>query len=63
MKRATVALGVFFSLLASTLLASEAFILNIPVRGIANQETGMVRAVLTLNAALPGWPARAPSTR
>ena len=54
MKRATVALGVFFSLLASTLLASEAFILNIPVRGIANQETGMVRAVLTLNAAPAG---------
>ena len=54
MKRATVALGIFISLVASTLLASEAFILNIPVRGIANQETGMVRAILTLNAAPAG---------
>ena len=42
MKRATVALGILISLSTSTVLASEAFILNIPVRGIANQETGMV---------------------
>src|SRR5258706_387932 len=54
MKRATVVLGLFFSLLTSTAFASEAFILNIPIRGIANQETGMVRATLTLSAAPAG---------
>jgi hypothetical protein len=49
MKRAIVASVILFSL-ASTASASEAWILNIPIRGIANQETGMVRATLELSA-------------
>src|SRR5262245_24997034 len=54
MKQATVTLGVLVSLVTSAALGSEAFILNIPVRGNPIQETGMVRATLTLNAAPAG---------
>jgi hypothetical protein len=39
---------------ASPAAASEAWILNIPVRGNANQESGMVRATLELDAAPAG---------
>jgi hypothetical protein len=53
MKRAIVALGVLFAL-ALPAAADEAWILNIPVRFIANQETGMVRATLELSAAPAG---------
>ena len=58
MKRPIVALSVFFALAAAlqplTAAASEAWILNIPVRGIPNQESGMVRATLELSAAPAG---------
>src|SRR5256885_7897006 len=58
MKRASVALAVLVlfasALLPSTAAASEAWILNIPVRFIPNQETGMVRATLELSAAPAG---------
>jgi hypothetical protein len=58
MKRPIVALSVLFALAAalqpSTAAASEAWVLNIPVRGNANQESGMVRATLELNAAPAG---------
>lgn len=55
MKRTLGALGLVCSLaLALPALASEAFILNIPVRGIANQETGEVRVALGLSAAPAG---------
>jgi VWA domain-containing protein len=58
MKRASVALAVlvaFASVLRpSTAAASEAWILNIPVRGIPNQESGMVRTILELSAAPAG---------
>ena len=49
MKRAFLALGILFVLPPSRTEASEAFILNIPIRGIVNQETGMVKAVLGLD--------------
>jgi hypothetical protein len=48
MNRAMVALVVFS--LALPAAASEAWVLNIPVRGIANQETGMVRFTLELDS-------------
>ena len=48
MNRAMVALIVFS--LALPAAASEAWVLNIPVRGIANQETGMVRFTLELDS-------------
>ena len=60
MKRPAYALGVLvfllflFALPSPTVHASEAWILNIPIRGNANQETGMVRATLTLSAAPAG---------
>ncbi len=55
MNRAMVALAVLFAAaLPSTAAASEAWILNIPVRGIANQESGMVRATLELDSAPAG---------
>jgi hypothetical protein len=58
MKRALVALAVLVAfacvLLPSTAAASEAWILNIPVRGIPNQESGMVRTTLELSAAPAG---------
>src|ERR1700709_1554346 len=58
MKRASVALAVFVAfaslLLPSTVAASEAWILNIGVRGIPNQESGMVRINLELSAAPAG---------
>ena len=56
MKRASVALAVLvaFALLPSTAAASEAWILNIPVRGVVNQESGMVRVDLELSAAPAG---------
>ena len=50
MKRSIVILGAIFVLAAVPSMASEAWILNIPIRGIPNQETGMVRATLTLGA-------------
>ncbi|MEA2240144.1 MAG: hypothetical protein QOC81_4868 [Thermoanaerobaculia bacterium] len=58
MKRPIVALAVLFALAAalqpSIASASEAWVLNIPVRGIPNQESGMVRATLELSAAPAG---------
>jgi hypothetical protein len=58
MKRPIVALAVLFALAValqpSIASASEAWVLNIPVRGIPNQESGMVRATLELNAAPAG---------
>src|SRR5258708_3785672 len=55
MKRATSVLGtLLFFALVSPAVASESFILNIPVRGNANQETGEVRIALGLNAAPAG---------
>ncbi|MEA2345398.1 MAG: hypothetical protein QOF63_3567 [Thermoanaerobaculia bacterium] len=56
MKRASVALAVLvaFALLPSTAAASEAWILNIPIRGVVNQESGMVRVDLELSAAPAG---------
>ena len=48
MNRAMVALVV--STLALPAAADEAWVLNIPVRGIANQETGMVRFTLELDS-------------
>jgi len=58
MKRPIVALSVLFALAAAlqplTAAASEAWILNIPVRGIPNQESGMVRATLELDSAPAG---------
>src|SRR5256886_14861070 len=56
MKRALSALAVLVAslLLPFTAAASEAWILNIPVRFIPNQETGMVRATLELSAAPAG---------
>jgi hypothetical protein len=55
MKRALSVLIVFASLLLpSTAAASEAWILNIGVRGVPNQESGMVRINLELSAAPAG---------
>jgi len=45
---------VLFLLLASSLHASESFVLDIPIRSNANQETGKVVVALTLNAAPAG---------
>jgi hypothetical protein len=51
MKRRTVVLGSLLCLaLVPPAVASESFILNIPVRGNANQETGEVRIALGLSA-------------
>src|SRR5258708_39454981 len=50
MKRATSVLGtLLFFALVSPAVASESFILNIPVRGNANQETGEGRLALGPN--------------
>jgi len=57
MKRASIALAVLvvaFAMLPSTAAASEAWILNIPVRGIPNQESGLVRVNLELDSAPAG---------
>jgi hypothetical protein len=55
MKRTTSVLGILlFFALVSPAVASESFVLNIPVRGNANQETGEVRIALGLNAAPAG---------
>src|SRR5436305_12358916 len=58
MKRASVALSVFVafasSLLPSTAAASEAWVLNIPIRSNANQESGMVKVNLELDSAPAG---------
>jgi hypothetical protein len=58
MKRASIALAVLVAvasaMLPSAAAASEAWILNIPVRGIPNQESGMVRVTLELSAAPAG---------
>jgi hypothetical protein len=54
MKRSLVTLGILFSLtlalFPAAAFASEAFILNIPLRFNANQETGEVRFALDLSA-------------
>jgi hypothetical protein len=44
----------FVSLAALSAFASESWVLNIPVRGIANQESGQVRLVMGLSAAPAG---------
>src|SRR5947207_843254 len=56
MNRAFGALAAFTvaAALPCTAAASEAWVLNIPVRGIANQESGMVRAILELDSAPAG---------
>jgi hypothetical protein len=54
MKRSIAVLGLLVSLFALPVMASEAFILSIPVRFNAQQETGEVRVTLTLNAAPAG---------
>jgi VWA domain-containing protein len=55
MKSVFVALSLFtVALLPSTASASEAWILDIPVRFISNQETGMVRTTLELDSAPAG---------
>ena len=57
MKRAKVLGSLFFLLLVlqpPAAWASEAWILDIPTRGIANQETGEVRIVFELNASPSG---------
>jgi hypothetical protein len=58
MKRVSVALSAIaiflIALLPSSAAASEAWILNIPIRGNANQESGMVRTTLELDAAPAG---------
>jgi len=42
------------SLFAASAFASESWILDVPLRGIANQETGEVRMLMDLNAAPAG---------
>ncbi len=55
MKRTTAIPGMLICFaLASPVLASESFTLDIPVRGNASQETGEVRIALGLNAAPAG---------
>ncbi|HEV7427807.1 MAG TPA: vWA domain-containing protein [Thermoanaerobaculia bacterium] len=56
MKRALSALAVLVAslMLPSVAAASEAWVLNIPIRGVPNQESGMVRATLELSAAPAG---------
>src|SRR5258708_5506545 len=55
MKRATSVLGTLLcSAPVPPAVARESFILNIPIRGNANQETGEVRIALGLNAAPAG---------
>jgi hypothetical protein len=55
MKRVFLVFALLFVLfLPARAHASEAWILNIPVRGIPNQETGEVRMLLELNAAPAG---------
>lgn len=52
MKR--IASALFVSLIAVTAFASESWILDVPLRGIANQETGEVRMLMDLSAAPAG---------
>jgi hypothetical protein len=55
MKRRTAFLATLVCLaFASAVLASESFVLNIPIRGNAQQETGEVRVVMGLSAAPAG---------
>src|ERR1051326_8843148 len=54
MKRSPLVLGIVCALFSTAVLASESWILDIPVRGIANQETGEVRMIMGLNAAPAG---------
>ncbi len=55
MKRTAAMLGFVLSLaLAGAAIADESFILDIPVRGNAQQETGRVKITLTLSAAPAG---------
>lgn len=54
MSRFTSVILIMLALLAVPCFASEAFTLDIPIRGNANQETGEVRVTLTLNAAPAG---------
>src|SRR4029078_8302730 len=42
------------SLFAASAFASESWILDVPLRGIANQETGEVRMLMDLRPAPPG---------
>src|SRR5436305_4418107 len=50
MKRAFLVFGIVLVFLPARAHASEAWILDIPIRGIANQETGEVRMLLELSA-------------
>lgn len=54
MKRSPIVLGILCVFLSMAAFASESWILDIPVRGIANQETGEVRLIMDLNAAPAG---------
>ena len=54
MKRSLLVLGVLCVLFSTAAFASESWVLNIPVRFIANQETGEVRLVMGLSAAPAG---------
>src|SRR5213593_3969830 len=54
MNRSPLVLGMLCVLFSTAALASESWVLNIPVRFIANQETGEVRIVMGLNAAPAG---------
>jgi len=52
MKRLSI--GILCALFTTAALASESWVLDIPVRFIANQETGEVRIIMGLNAAPAG---------
>src|SRR4051794_322635 len=54
MSRFTSVILIMLAMLAVPCFASEAFTLDIPIRGNANQETGEVRVTLTLSAAPAG---------
>src|SRR5436305_1155872 len=54
MKRSRLVLGVLCLLVSTAAFASESWVLNIPLRFIANQETGEVRMIMDLDAAPPG---------
>src|SRR6185436_11195340 len=54
MKRTSILLGLLCAFFATAALADEAWVLNIPLRFIANQETGEVRLVMNLSAAPAG---------
>lgn len=54
MKRSAILVPLLVLMLAAPAIASEAFTLDIPLRGNAQQETGEVRVTLTLSAAPAG---------